>query len=151
MPPTSIGFHAQAAWEPYLSSLLDQCFAALNGFCIGADLSHSLHSSTANMSSELTNPEVVDKYIAEEVGSGKLQVVTNPEEVNSHALQPARHYPEALSTRQICQVSPVITHELPDLSPSESLRVPVYSCKQLPTPQGTIHHKAKMSTGKHQH
>ena len=33
------------------------------------------------MPSAIANPEVVDKYIAEEVGAGKLQAVTNPAEV----------------------------------------------------------------------
>ena len=70
-----------------MSSLPDQRFAAFlrrgfqNGFRIGADLSHPLHSSAANMPSAIANPEVVDKYIAEEVGAGKLQAVTNPAEV----------------------------------------------------------------------
>lgn len=87
-PPTSSPvFHALATWEPYLSSLPNQRFATFlrrgfqNGFRIGADLSHPLHSSAANMPSALANPEVVDKYIAEEVGAGKLQAVTNPAEV----------------------------------------------------------------------
>lgn len=94
----------QEAWEPYLSSLPDQRFAAFvrrglrDGFRIGVDRSHQLKSMETNMSSALANPEVVDKYIANEVKAGTLQAVMEQDEqarthCNPIGMVPKNHQP----------------------------------------------------------
>ena len=73
------------AWEPYLAALPDQRFAAFmrrgfrDGFRISVDRSLGLQSSTTNMPSAVANTEIVDKYIAEEVRAGNLQLITDAE------------------------------------------------------------------------
>ena len=92
------------AWEPYLSSLPDQRFAAFmrrgleNGFRIGVDRSHGLQARATNMPSAAASTEIVDKYIAEEVRAGNLQTITDGDKrLQTHCspigLIPKHHQP----------------------------------------------------------
>ena len=65
-------------WQEALSTHTDQTFAQYllrgisNGFRIGFNRSHKLHSATKNMQSAVDHPEVVSQYLAEEIAAGRL-------------------------------------------------------------------------------
>ena len=90
-------------WQRGLANHPDSAFTAyilqgiIEGFRIGFNRAHSLRPSKKNMSSARANPQVVMKYIEEEVQAGRLLQVPNAAglqiQTSSFGVIPKRHQP----------------------------------------------------------